>query len=306
MKHVVQASGGLSSAEAGVRVAAAHGVDDLTMLFCDTLVEDADLYRFLIESTAYITGVAVESVFDLSARATALPIVSEATMPARRELLASLRRDAVERLPKLVWLCEGRTPWEVIFDTRFLSHRADKCSEFLKRRQADAWREANCIRTQTLIYLGFGFNEQKRIERSRARFSEKGWTTEFPMDDAPLLVRVPLMQAWMDRGIQPPRLYFRGFPHNNCSGFCFKQGQAEKARLLNYDPCYYGFNERQEERFRDTIRAGTAMLLDRRNGGKRVISLKQFREGIQNGGLYDQNDRGSCSCFAEVEDEQET
>lgn len=55
-RHVVMFSGGLGSWAAARRVAAKHGTENLTLLFADTLVEDADLYRFLGEAAANIGG----------------------------------------------------------------------------------------------------------------------------------------------------------------------------------------------------------------------------------------------------------
>jgi hypothetical protein len=300
MNHIVQMSGGLSSAEGAVRVKARAGDDPVRLVFCDTLVEDRDLYRFLIQSSAYVFGVAHDAVRSLADRAAALPVVHEDTIEVRKSLLADLRRDATKAVPGLVWLAEGRTPWEVIFDSRFLSNRSDKCSEFLKRRLADCWCEDNCDPAQTIRYIGFGHNEQDRIERSRPRFEKAGWRVEFPMESPPYMVKVTLMQAWLDRGIQPPRLYYQGFPHNNCGGFCFKWGQASAGRLLSNDPAYFGFNERQEDAFRSTICADASSLKDRRGGGpRRPISLDA-------GCGFDYADRGSCSCFAEVAPVEET
>lgn len=304
VKHIVQMSGGLSSAEAAVRVASRASRDYIWLVFCDTLVEDADLYRFLIESSAYVMGDG--PVSDLAWAASLLPDVNEKTIDRRKMMLADLRRRAMIRIPRLVWLADGRTPWEVIFQSRFLSNRSDKCSEYLKRRLADSWCEANCRNHPTTRYIGYGFNEQHRIETSTARFFKTGWNVQFPMDAAPLMGKSDLMRAWLDRGIKPPRLYYRGFKHNNCGGFCFKWGQSSAAKLLATDPSYYGFNERQEEKFRAEILADASTLKDRRGGGpRRPISLKQFRENIECGGSFDDGDRGACSCFAEVTDEEQ-
>lgn len=301
MKHIVQMSGGLSSAEAAVRVAGQFSRDNIWLVFCDTLVEDADLYRFLIEASSYVMGDG--PVADLTLFASSLPKVDEKTIDRRKEMLADLRRRAMVRIPRLVWLADGRTPWEVIFQSRFLSNRSDKCSEFLKRRLADSWCEEHCRTDPTTRYIGYGFTEQNRIAASAERFTKAGWNVEFPMDAAPLVNQSDLMRAWMDRGIDPPRLYYRGFRHNNCGGFCFKWGQASAARLLSTDPDYYAFNERQEDRFRDTICDDASTLKDRRGGGpRRPISLQQFRVSRKAGELYDVEDHGACSCFAEVTD----
>jgi hypothetical protein len=304
MKHVIQMSGGLSSAEAAARVASQFPRDRIWLVFCDTIVEDADLYRFLIEASAYVLGEG--PVSDLVRSLSLLPAVNEKTIDRRKEMLADLRRRTMLRIPRLVWLADGRTPWEVIFQSRFLSNRSDKCSEYLKRRLADAWCETNCRTDPTTRYLGYGYTEEDRIERSSVRFAKAGWDVRYPMNDAPLLNQSDLMRAWIDRGIQPPRLYYQGHRHNNCGGFCFKWGQSSAARLLANDPCYYGYNERQEDRFRESICADASTLKDRKGGGpRRPISLRQFREGIESGGMFDGEDRGACSCFAEVTDGEE-
>jgi 3'-phosphoadenosine 5'-phosphosulfate sulfotransferase (PAPS reductase)/FAD synthetase len=63
MKHVVSYSGGAGSWCAAKRVADQYGTDNLVLLFADTLIEDADLYRFLHESAANI-GVPITRIAD--------------------------------------------------------------------------------------------------------------------------------------------------------------------------------------------------------------------------------------------------
>ena len=57
MKHIVNFSGGVGSWAAAKRVAAKHGTADLTLLFADVLIEDDDLYTFLVRAAANVTGV---------------------------------------------------------------------------------------------------------------------------------------------------------------------------------------------------------------------------------------------------------
>ena len=49
-------SGGIPSWLAAKRVVEEHGTENLTLLFCDTLSEDPDLYRFLEEAAADVGG----------------------------------------------------------------------------------------------------------------------------------------------------------------------------------------------------------------------------------------------------------
>ena len=54
--NVVMFSGGIGSWATARRAADNHGTDNLTLLFADTLVEDADTYRFLHEAAEQIGG----------------------------------------------------------------------------------------------------------------------------------------------------------------------------------------------------------------------------------------------------------
>src|ERR1700743_2722315 len=48
-------------------------------------------------------------------------------------------------------LMEGRNPWHVFFDERFLGNsRVDPCSKILKRQTADNWLIANCDPADTI------------------------------------------------------------------------------------------------------------------------------------------------------------
>ena len=79
MRHVVMFSGGIGSWAAAKRVVNENGSEETVLMFADTLIEDADLYRFLREGAANVGG-------------------------------------------QLVVLTEGRTPFQVFRDVRFLGN----------------------------------------------------------------------------------------------------------------------------------------------------------------------------------------
>jgi hypothetical protein len=219
--HVIQFSAGLSSWQAAERIAAQHGTENLRLLFCDTIIEDEDAYRFLIEAAAHVFGLTRGWVRDLANQAAILPLLEDGRLEERKLALIELRRIAQADIPGLIWIADGRTPWEVFRDERFLGNsRVDPCSRILKRELADAWNNENCDRANTIRAFGYMHSEQNRIDKLTRRLGGEGWRLSFPMDDAPLLTRTGLMQAAIDCGIEPPRLYYFGFPHNNCGGFC--------------------------------------------------------------------------------------
>src|SRR3990167_1123824 len=66
----------------------------------------------------------------------------------------------------LVVLADGRTPWGVFNDERFLGNsRIDPCSKILKRKLLDKWRDANMNQLTDVNYVGLDWTELHRVER---------------------------------------------------------------------------------------------------------------------------------------------
>jgi hypothetical protein len=203
---------------------------------------------------------------------------------------------------RLVEVAEGRTPWEVFFDVRFLgNHRIDPCSRILKRQLLRKWLEDNCDPETTTVYLGIDWTEDHRFLRAK-RYWEP-WKVEAPLCHPPLVMKPQLLDALRADGIKPPRLYELGHPHNNCGGFCIKAGQAHFKLLLDTMPERYAYHEQKEQEIREYLDADVAILTDRSDGKagaeRRPLTMKEFRERIEAGRL-DQCDLfewGGCACF---------
>lgn len=257
-RHVVMFSGGVGSWAAAKRVADWHGTDDLTLLFADTRMEDEDLYRFLDEAAA-----------DIGA--------------------------------PLVKIADGRTPWDVFRDVRFLGNtRVDPCSRVLKRELCDRWLEQNCDPARTVVYVGISWDEQHRFDKVKERLAALGWRSRAPLCEKPL---PPLGDGWAIRwieqaGIEPPRLYRMGFPHNNCGGFCVKAGQAHFRLLLEQMPERYAAHERREQALREHLEKDVSILRDRRDGKTRPMTLRAFRQRLEERLPIDEQEWGGCACFA--------
>ena len=268
MKHIVMFSGGVGSWAAAKRVVERHGAADVTLLFTDTLMEDEDLYRFLDEAAA--------NVFR--------------NMP-----------------PNLVRLAEGRTPWEVFRDERFLGNsRVDPCSKILKRQLADRWLSDNCDPADTTVYVGIDWTEKHRFDDGEGgglqpRRAADGWQYEAPMCGAPYMMKDDMLLWLKSEGIAPPRLYRLGFSHNNCGGFCCKAGQGHFANLLRTLPERYAYHESKEEEMRQFLGREVSMMTDRAGGDeKRPLTMRALRERIQAGAQIDLFDIGGCGCFSEA------
>jgi len=213
MKAVVMVSGGLASwATAKL---ASKKYEQVAYLFNDVLVEDADLYRFLLEGMANVLGVPAPT--DLMRRALALPDVdSDANVEIRRAELAKIRAEAMQRLPGFTWLADGRTPFEAWHDHRFIGNsRLAHCSIELKAAVGDAWVDANCD-AETVQEFGMYWDEGGRIEKlrrlKRRRIGDLLFQSGLTHSD---------IAAWAKcEGIPISRSYLYGYSHDNCSGLC--------------------------------------------------------------------------------------
>jgi hypothetical protein len=294
-RYVCRFSGGLSSWAAARRTAERYGVGNVTLLFADTRMEDEDLYRFLIEGAADVLGVPLGDVADLAAAAFVIPAVEDERPAERIAALESLQREATARLPGFVWIADGRDPWQVFFDERYLGNtRVDPCSKLLKRKLLDRWVRENA--PGAVEVFGYDHEEDHRIAGMRAYDSNRRLL--FPMADRPWWVGTRCQEECRARGIEPPRLYAMGFRHNNCGGFCVKAGQAAMARLLDAMPRRFAYHERREQEIRDYLGKDVAVLRDRTGGSPTALTLTQFRERVQASGQCDLFDWGACSCFA--------
>jgi hypothetical protein len=212
-----------------------------------------------------------------------------------------------ESIPKLgaplVRLCDGRTPWEVFHDVRFLGNsRIDPCSRILKRDLIRKWLDKHCSPGDTTVYLGFDWTEPHRMERAKKYWEP--WTAEAPLMDPPYLDPPAMQEMCRADGMDPPRLYAMGFPHNNCGGFCVKAGHAQFKKLLKEFPCRYAYHEREEEIMRQYLGKDVAILKDRRGGMHKPLTLKALRERLQaNENDLDPHDWGGCNCFDTIPEE---
>lgn len=205
---------------------------------------------------------------------------------------------------ELVWIAEGRTPWQVFRDNKMIGNtRADICSRILKRDLSDKWLADNCDPASTTIYLGISWDEAHRFDGvdengsptgAKHRYARLGWRCEAPMIEPPYRTRNDILASLRRSKIVPPRMYAEGWAHNNCNRFCIKAGEGHFSHLLRVRPDLYQFHEEQEA---DPVFNGHTILRDRRGGETKPLSLRQLRERIEAGGQVDMFDLGGCGCF---------
>lgn len=198
---------------------------------------------------------------------------------------------------KLEVISEGRTPWQVFFDERFLGNsRVDPCSRILKRSLLDKWISERFDPANSVLVFGIDWTEEHRIKRVQDRLAP--WEVWAPMCEAPFLSKKDMLSNLEAEGITPPRLYGMGFSHNNCGGFCIKAGQAHFKLLLEKMPMRYEYHEQMEQSLRQHLGKDVTILRIMRKGVYHNITLKTFREWIQSGRTeeIDLHEWGGCGC----------
>lgn len=199
----------------------------------------------------------------------------------------------------LIKIADGRTPWEVFKDERFLGNsRVDPCSKILKRELLDRW----CLEhaPKAIRYFGLDWTEDQRYERLRSRMEERGIPRsqiQAPMIEwRPLVDKPDMLKQVEDLGIKIPRLYTLGANHNNCGLFCVKSGQAQFRLLLKTMPERYAFHEAKEQEMREFLGKDVSILRDRRGGQSKPMTLKEFRLRMEANEKYDCQEWGGCGC----------
>lgn len=290
---VVMLSGGAGSWGAARRLADRHGPERLTLLFADTLIEDEDLYRFLLEAAANLSGLRLPSY--LIERTSQIPPLEAGA--SRRDHLLALAAEANAWCPALTWIAEGRDPHQVFIDQRYLGNsRVDPCSSLLKRRFMRRWLDQHRSPTDTVAVIGYDWSEIHRYERAVRYWAP--WHLEAPLCEKPYLAKEDVLRWMESEGLRPPRLYGEGFRHNNCGGFCVKGGQASFALLLRRHPERYRYHERREHELRRRLGKDVAILRDRRGGEVRPLTLRRLRQRLERDpGSFDRGEWGACSCM---------
>lgn len=226
------------------------------------------------------------------------------TLIEDEDLYRFLRESSSNLGARLITIAEGRTPWQVFRDKRFIANpRVDICSRVLKRELSEKWLKKNRTPENTTLYVGIDWTEQHRLTRMQARWLP--WKVEGPLCEPPLLHKRDLLKLSSDAGIEPPRLYGMGFPHNNCGGFCVKAGQAHFRLLLETMPERYAAHEKEEEEMREFLGKDVAILRQTVNGATKPLTLRALRRRIEGNAQIDLFDWGGCGCFSDGGDDEQ-
>lgn len=220
------------------------------------------------------------------------------------DLYRFLDESAADVGGQFIKLDEGRDVWQVFHDVKYLGNsRIDPCSRILKREMCHKWVNENCDPADTTLYVGIDWTETHRLPAIKRNWLP--YTVVAPLAEwEPFVEKDALLDQLRFLGIEPPRLYKMGFPHNNCGGFCIKAGMAQFRILLEFFPERFAYHEQREQELREYLGKDVAILRDRRGGTVKPLTLREFRERTEAKKLeVDPNDWGGCGCFTDEEEQ---
>jgi len=196
----------------------------------------------------------------------------------------------------ILYYRDGRTPLEVFENENIIPNtRVAPCTRILKIDPFVKFLKAH--EKPVTVHLGIGWDETHRMDAPRRNYEAlAGVSVEFPLLWKPIVFNpFQLVESW---GIQIPRLYSLGFPHNNCGGRCVKQGIREWRRLRAAMPERFAEVREWEDaqRAQDEKKKDYAILKDRRGGQLRPMPLAELDQRVEDDETGASEDLFSCFC----------
>lgn len=197
----------------------------------------------------------------------------------------------------LVKISIGKTLFELATSKRMMpNNRVPFCSRILKVEPAQKWIRENAPGCN--IVFGIDWTESHRCDRIRARWV--GHNCIFPMVEPPYMTRADMMRELVNLGLDAPRLYEVGMPHNNCGGGCVRGGIGHWIRVFHELPSEYQKWSDLEQHISAMRGKPCTILRDRRNGRTLPMSLVELAKRIESSDAsLDKLDFGGCGCFTE-------
>lgn len=199
---------------------------------------------------------------------------------------------------RFITISEGRTPWQVFNDVKFIGNsRVDPCSKLLKRDLIKKWIRANYTSENCLIWVGIDASESHRL--NPVVQNNLPYQYRSIMIERDIFLSSSDKLKWCDENnIELPKLYKLGFPHNNCGGFCVKAGLTQFKMLFELLPDVYFMNENEEQIALKLNPNARPFLQKTIKGVKYYLTLKEYREKYLEDKEYEEDryDYGGCGC----------
>lgn len=203
---------------------------------------------------------------------------------------------------KFTRLDQGKTPWDIFKQERFIGNsRVDPCSKLLKREAIRRYITKNHDPEDTVLHFGFDMEEECRFQKCA-----KLWTPyecRAVLQERPYVFRQTMLRDLPATGIELPRLYTLGFTHNNCGGFCIKAGHKQFKLLLEHFPERFAWHRDKEEEMRQMLNRDVSILKDRKGGTTKPYTLARFEQDVNGGKAIEVDEWEGCNnCFSPDEE----
>lgn len=200
---------------------------------------------------------------------------------------------------EFISISDGRTPWEVFNDVRFIGNtRIDPCSRILKRDLIRDYLNKNYDPSCVTIWIGIDASESHRLAPVVSKNLPFVYRSILIEED--IFLSPAQKIAWcVDNNIKPSIMYEMGFSHDNCGGFCVKAGLGQFKKLFELLPEVYEYNEKEEQTAMYKNPNLRPFLRKTINGKLTYITMKEYRESyLETNNVTDDESMefGGCGC----------
>lgn len=304
-KHLVFYSGGAASWYVAEIVKKNEGISELYLQFTDTLTEHNSLYKFLLQSISDIYEVPKDRIRYLVDKIEAMPEIYD-DRETRKQVLEEVRVQFSAIVPNFEWITSNKDVWDLFQGQKYIGNgRIANCSSTLKQKTSRKYTTKKFNSGDTILYFGIDWTEAHR-----SKGIQRGWEEyecRFPLIEDLTFNKIDMFKLMESKGIDVPVLYQKGFPHNNCGGFCVRMGQGGFAYLYDNYKEMFDFHKNMEKETIDLIGKNVAVLGKTINGKRYPMTLENFEKiyTLQKSGkkmskddTIDLLDIGGCGCFA--------
>lgn len=145
---------------------------------------------------------------------------------------------------------DGRSLWQVIDDNSCLpSQFIPFCTRILKHEPAEKFYKS--LDEDFILYIGYGADEWRRIQKQTARIEHSGKTVRYPLAENNISnteIKRIIKDEWKIC-LPDPYKYLK---HNNCLP-CFKGGEAHFYKVWKFYPEYYQLAVEKEKQLNHTV-----------------------------------------------------
>ena len=147
-------------------------------------------------------------------------------------------------------ISDGRDLWQLIDDNHCLpSSFIPFCSRILKQEQAEKYYKT--MKEDFILYIGYGPDEWRRIQRQTARIEHSGKKVKYPLVENNITNEQAKNIIKNEWEICLPEPY-KHLKHNNCIP-CFKGGAGHFKRVWRYYPGYFQKAVEKERQIGNTV-----------------------------------------------------